>query len=168
MFEKTTKPRASRIAFLPHTLKLTHTNFNATRSIEVATRFTIAAYWHEVKSGKPIVAFGFFFIEVGVRTLKKLQEINCPIEDVSYQQVLGFARKQDYEYGYKDDRISQNAVAKFGHAKPLRYKDMYECYYPEVVGVFHDELEMLKMQANSNYIPTGSDGWYFLNKKQVF
>ena len=165
MFEKTTKPRASRIAFLPHTLKLEQHPYNVNK---IATRFTIAAYWHEVKSGKPIIAFGFFFIGVGTHTLKKLDELNCPIESVTYQQVLAFARKQDHEYGTDNDRISQSAVVKFGHAKPLRYKDMYECYYPEVTGVYHDEQEMLKMQANPNYIPSGADGWYFLNKKQLF
>jgi hypothetical protein len=175
MFEKMTKLRSTRIAFLPHTLKLEHHNYNVLNKqtnnavvTKVAAQFTISAYWHEVKAGKPIVAFGFYFIEVGDKTVAKLAELGYPIETVTYQQLLAFARKEESEYGFRPDGISSTGVVKFGHSRPYHPKGMYECYYPEVNGVYHDEQELIAMQANPNYIPVGADGWYALNKKQAF
>jgi hypothetical protein len=165
MFEKITKPTSTRIAFLPHTLKLKQTPYHGNQTL---TQFTIAAYWHEVKAGKPVVAFGFYFFDVGDKTLAKLTELGRPIESVDYQQMLNLAHKEESNFRVQTDAIRVHGVVKFGHSKPFRAKNMYEYYYPEITGVYHDEQELVTMQANPNYIPVGADGWYTLNKKQAF
>jgi len=159
MFEKKLQLRNNRIAFLPDTFK------------RFRTSHAVAAYWHETKSGKPIVACGVFALDIGSDTEDKLRESNRFIQSLSYTEFLNVARKQVYDEplgssrGY--DQISQLSSVKLGHSKPWRNRDVDKYYYPEL-GQIHDDQELLAMQANPNYIPVGADGWYTLSKKQVF
>ena len=171
MFIPVDPTNKTKIAFIPESMHLTY-SASYLAPYPIANRanintdvpiWQIAAYWQEIKQGKPITVFGvatiyFTAYDISDPTFNTLFP-NRKHEDITCAELLYVTTMRD---------IGKVGVAKLGHTRPYFRPEAYMGTFLESnmnALDFYDAQKLTNLHANPTVLPSGVEGWYKINPK---